>query len=66
MATWVHLDILLIKKETDKAFLCVIDGAEEDVWIPKSQCSDPDDYAEGDTNLTLSVTEFIAKEKGLE
>lgn len=61
--SWVHLDVDLIKRETPKAFLVVIDG--EEYWLPKSQVSDPDDYAEGDTDACISVTEFIANEKGL-
>lgn len=61
--SWVHLDVEEVKRETDKAFLVVIDG--EQVWIPKSQIDSPDDYEEGDTNCTISVTEWIANEKGL-
>lgn len=60
---WVHLNIEEIKKETDKAFLVTIDG--EDYWLPKSQISDAEDYCDGDQDVTLSVTEFIAEEKGL-
>jgi len=60
---WIHLDVELIVKETPKAFLCRIDG--DDYWIPKSQVSDPGDYEEGDANCGISVTEFIANEKGL-
>jgi hypothetical protein len=60
---WVHLDVDRIKHETDKAFLVVID--DEEHWLPKSQISDPDDYEAGDEDCTISVTEFIANEKGL-
>ncbi len=60
---WVHLDVDRIKKATDKAFLVEIDG--EEYWLPVSQVSDPDDYEEGDTDCTMSVTEWIAHEKGL-
>jgi hypothetical protein len=61
---WVHLDVDEVKRETDKAFLVVIDGDEH--WLPKSQISDPGDYSEGDENVSMSVTEFIAREKGFE
>ncbi len=60
---WIHLDVELIKRETPKAFLMVIDGEEH--WIPKSQVADVDDYEEGDRDCGVSVTEFIANEKGL-
>lgn len=60
---WVHLDVELIVAESEKAFLLRIDN--QDHWVPKSQISDPDDYAEGDTNCTISVTEWIAEQKGL-
>lgn len=64
MSNWVHVSVDLIKKETDAAFLVVIDGDEH--WIPKSQMSDPSDYSEDDEDVTISITQFIAKEKGLE
>ncbi len=60
---YVHVDVDLIKNETEKAFLVVIDGTE--YWLPKSQVSDPDDYEAGDTDCVMSVTEFIARKKGL-
>lgn len=59
----VHLDVERIKKETEKAFLVTIDG--EDYWLPKSQISDADDYCDGDQDVTLSITEWLAEEKGL-
>lgn len=63
---YVHLDVLLVKKATDKALLLVIDGVDDEVWIPLSQIADPDEYDEGDANVTISVTEWIAKQKNLE
>lgn len=58
----VHIDS--IDAETEKAFRCTIDG--ETVFLPFSQIADADDYAPGDKDLSLSVTEWIAREKGLE
>lgn len=58
----VHVDS--IDAETEKAFRCTIDG--ETVFLPFSQIADADDYAVGDADLTLSVTEWLAREKGLE
>lgn len=63
-SNYVHVDVDEIKRETDSAFLVVVDG--EEIWLPKSQISDPDSYNEGDTNCTVSVTKWIAREKGLE
>lgn len=62
-SSWVHIDVDRIVRETDAAFLFEIDG--EEVWVPKSQVSDPDDYEAGDENVSVSVTAFIAREKGL-
>lgn len=59
----VYLDVDEIKRETNKAFLLVIDGEEH--WIPKSQIADPDEYEVGDKNLTVSVSEWIAEQKEL-
>lgn len=61
---FVHVAVERIVQETDKAFLCLIDGAQ--VWLPKSQIADADDYDAGDEDVTLSVTEWIAAQKGLE
>lgn len=63
MGLYIHIDVELIKKETPKTFLVVIDG--EEYWLPKSQITDWEDYEEGDKNCSMSITEFIAEEKGL-
>ena len=60
---WIHVDIELIKKETEKAFLIVVD--DNDIWVPKFSVSDHENYSEGDEDITLSIRENIAKEKGL-
>jgi hypothetical protein len=60
---YVHLEVEKIVRETDAAFLLLIDG--EEYWIPKSQVADPDEYQAGDEGCTISVTEWIAREKGL-
>lgn len=62
---WVHIEVEKIVRETPKAFLCRIKDVW-DVWIPKSQISEPENYEEGDEDCTISITEFIAKEKDLE
>lgn len=60
---WVHLDVELVKKVTEKAMLVVVGG--EEYWLPLSQVSEGEKYEEGDADLTVSVTEWIAKQKGL-
>lgn len=45
-----------IKHETPKAFL-IFDGAKE-VWLPKSQC-------ENNRDGTITLPEWLAKDKGL-
>ena len=61
---WVHLDVEEILRETDKAFLVRLeDGREE--WLPFSQIADPDEYQVGDRDCTVSITEWVARQKGL-
>ena len=60
---WIHLDDVNVLKETDKAFL--IEVEEGEFWIPKNQVSDPDDYSEGDEGASMSITEWIAGQKGI-
>ena len=62
-SNFVHIDFDSIRRETEKAFLFIIDG--EEVWLPKSQIADADDYNAGDEDGTVSITEYIATEKGL-
>lgn len=61
---WVHLDVSLVKRETEKAFLLRLEDGSE-VWVPRSQVSEPDDYEEGDEDCTVSVTEWFAEKEGL-
>lgn len=63
-SNWVHLEVDEIVKETEKAFLLRIDG-EDDYWCPKSQICDPENYEEGMTDCTVSVTEWWANQEGL-
>lgn len=61
---YVHLEECDITAETDKAFLIAYDG--EELWIPKSQIANPSDYREGMSGATISITAWIAREKGIE
>lgn len=51
----------VIKHETEKAYL-IDHGGEEEVWMPKSQVRD---IVRGPKSVTLTVTEWIANEKGM-
>lgn len=62
-SNWVHVHVDEILRETEKAILCLIDG--EEIWIPLSQLQDPEEYGRGDKDFTLSITEWIADQKGL-
>jgi hypothetical protein len=62
-SNWVHLDVDEILRETDAAFLVQI--GEDEVWLPKSQIDGADGYEVGDCDLTISVTEWLARQKGL-
>lgn len=59
-----HILVEKIIRETEKAFLVRLEDGDEH-WLPKSQIADADDYREGDEDVELSVTEYIAREKGL-
>lgn len=61
---YIHLDVARIERETDKALLLILEDGEE-VWMPKNQIADVEDYEDGDTNCTVSVTTWIAEQKGL-
>lgn len=60
---YVALEGCDILRETTLAYHVSYEDGE--YWIPKSQISDADDYEVGDSDVTLMVTEFIAKEKGI-
>lgn len=56
----VDLEVV-IKRETDKAYL-IDHGGEAEVWMSKSQIKNG---AKNGRTVTLTVTEWIANEKGL-
>lgn len=65
---WVHLDFDKILQVTDKAMLVRLNDDHncEEVWLPFSQIANPDDYEVADRNGTISIAEWLAKEKGLD
>jgi hypothetical protein len=60
---WVHLDVQRVVRVTEKALLVRVD--DEEHWLPTSQVCDAEDYAEGDEDCTISITNWLANEKGL-
>ena len=62
-SVWVHLEDCTVKRATEKALLVEYDGRE--FWLPRSQVSEGEKYEEGDAGVTISVTEWVAKQKGL-
>ncbi len=66
-SNWVHLENCSVTRLTDKAMLVVLEDGEE-LWLPLSQI-DPesvDQYEVGDEDVTISITEWLAKQKGIE
>jgi hypothetical protein len=63
-SNWVHLEECKVLQETEKAILIEYGG--EEIWLPRSQVSEGDKYATGDEGVTISITEYIAREKGIE
>lgn len=62
---YVDLEVVEIKAETQKAFLVLLDDDSEH-WIPFSQIDGAEKHSAGDKDVVLSITEWIAEEKGLE
>jgi hypothetical protein len=63
-SNWVHLEECKILSVRGKAIQ--IEYQHQRIWLPKSQISEPELFQEGDYPITVSITEWIAAEKGLE
>lgn len=63
-SNWVHLEDCNILLLTEKAAYVEWDGERH--WLPLSQISDPDTLEAGDSGVTVSVTEWIAEQKGID
>jgi hypothetical protein len=63
---YIHLEDCDIIAVTDKAVL--IEYEDEEYWIPVSQLADGEDHSfeRGDEGVTVSISEWIAKEKGID
>ena len=67
MTSWIFLEDCEIVKVTDDAILVRPNaGEDEEFWFPKSQMEDPSRLEEGDKGVTVGITPWIAKQKGIE
>ncbi len=66
-SSYVHVSVRAILRITAAGMLVVIgeDDEQEEVWLPLSQVADSEKYEQGDEDLTISVSEWIAEKKGL-
>jgi len=66
-SSWVHLERCAILRETESAFLILIDEDGQEEWIPKSQIhpESVNELAVGDEDVTVTISEWIADKKGL-
>lgn len=63
-SSWVFIEHAEIVQVTKNAILVRWEDGEE--WFPKSQMEDPDRFTSGDEGVTVGITEWIAKQKGIE
>ena len=65
-SNYVHLESCKVVAVKEKAVLIEYDDAE--YWIPVSQLADGEDHnlEAGDKDITVSISEWIAKQKGIE
>jgi hypothetical protein len=66
LMNYVHVEFEEVKRITEKAILFIFEDGEA-VWIPISQIASEDvgQYKVGKYEGSVSITEFIAREKGL-
>lgn len=63
-SNWVHLSVAIIHCITKKAMLLELEDGEE-FWIPLSQICNAYNYSTGDVDVTVSVSSWIAEQKGI-
>lgn len=61
----ILINVAEIQRETEKAFLVVLEEGDEGIWLPKNQITDPDQFSEGECEVEMSITEWIAEQKGI-
>lgn len=62
----VTVDVVILR-ETEKAVLVMVQESQQEIWLPKSQIieSNSDAVEVADEVKSICITDFIAKEKGL-
>ena len=65
-SNFIHLERVGVKRVTDWAAQITYGGV--DYWIPKSQMAsgEADKLEAGDEDITLSITAWIAEQKGID
>lgn len=66
---YIYLENCEIIKKTDSAILVsfYVNDEEEQEWFPLSQVEDNGEHLdEGDENVTVAITHWIANHKGIE
>ena len=62
-SNYVHLSDCEVLTVTNGAILIEYEG--EEIWLPKSQVSESEQYETGDC-CTISISRWLAEERGLE
>jgi hypothetical protein len=58
------IEVELVAKETDLAFLFEIDGMSP-IWVPKSVIDDPDEIGVGDESIEVGIAAWFASKEGI-
>lgn len=61
---YVHLEGCFVQRTTEKALLVQYNG--ESYWLPRAAVSNGGNFDAGDRNVTISIPERLAEEKGIE
>lgn len=59
---WVHLDVQVIRQETQKGFQVILESGKI-YWLAKSAVANQERYQAGDRNCTVSVKEWFWEKK---
>lgn len=62
-SNFIHLEGVKVIAVAEKALLIRL--KKNEYWLPKTQVADAEDYEEGDEDCGMSITDWIANEKGI-
>jgi hypothetical protein len=66
-SNYFHVEVRKIKRITDSAMqLECEDDSIGTIWVPLITVADAYQYEEGDESVTVSIQEWIAKQKGFD